>query len=117
MDTIMRKVAVRCIWCGAPGEVPEEESRKSYVCPSCEKKSSLPPAPRIIAPLEVSPIRDFDSPEIVCVEVKFICPGCGGKLRAELEKIGQPVICGHCQAAVIVPRPPDEMLRVGPAPQ
>jgi DNA-directed RNA polymerase subunit RPC12/RpoP len=106
----MRKVAVRCVWCGEKGEVPEEEAAKSYVCPRCEKKSSLPPAPRIAAASEKPTVPDYDSPEIVCVEVKFICPGCGGKLRAEIQKIGQPVICGHCQAAVMVPRPPDSML-------
>jgi DNA-directed RNA polymerase subunit RPC12/RpoP len=110
----MTSTQFHCAICGAGLSVGAESAGRVIECPACRHVVPVPVRlPRgAIGTLPLLP------PEVLALELKFLCPGCQAKLRIDARLEGESVACPKCQQPTRVPRwsaPPRETeLRVAP---
>lgn len=81
-------------------------------CPACQR--TVPVPGRIPLSGEEPNWHPAFSPEILSVEITFVCPGCQRSLIADARWGGEPIVCPTCDTTSEVPhwtrarvRPPD----------
>jgi DNA-directed RNA polymerase subunit M/transcription elongation factor TFIIS len=88
-----------CAICGQSLTAETEFAGNVISCPMCER--SVPVPGRLTA-------SDWKwqpayTPEILSVEITFVCPGCNRALIADARAAGDPFVCPKCDAKGEVP--------------
>lgn len=85
-----------CANCGVGLTVGAESAGRTIECPGCRRTVPVPHPTRGCLPIL--------PPEVLALELKFLCPGCGAKLRIDARLEGDTVPCPKCAQATKVPR-------------
>jgi predicted RNA-binding Zn-ribbon protein involved in translation (DUF1610 family) len=101
-----------CAVCGQSLNADAHFGGSVIACPACDR--SVPVPGRIPWPDEGPKWHPAFSPEILSVEITFVCPGCQRALIADARWGGEAFICPKCETTSEVPnwtrakiRPPD----------
>jgi DNA-directed RNA polymerase subunit M/transcription elongation factor TFIIS len=90
-----------CAICGQALTANAEFAGNVINCPTCERNV---PVPGCFAWSDVNPkCQPAFSPEILSVEITFVCPGCNYALVADARWGGEPFICPKCDTTGDVP--------------
>ncbi len=91
-----------CVICGQSLTATADFAGGLFECPRCERHVPVPGHLAGEAPdRELLPAF---TPEILSVEVKFVCPGCDRALLMDARWQGEPFECPKCGAGGHVPR-------------
>ena len=85
-----------CANCGVGLTVGAESAGRTIECPACHRTVPVPHTMRGCLPIL--------PPEVLALELKFLCAGCGAKLRIDARLEGDTVPCPKCSQATKVPR-------------
>lgn len=85
-----------CANCGVGLTVGAESAGRTIQCPACHRAVPVPHAMRGCLPI-------FPH-DVLALELKFLCSGCGAKLRIDARLEGDTVPCPKCAQATKVPR-------------
>ena len=104
----MPDLAFHCVVCGRKLHTSAEPAGGVVECPHCWR---VVPVPALVTPdfLPCAPVAF--PPEILSVEMKFLCAQCDAKLEVDVRMENREVACPKCAAAIRVPR-----LRAEPPP-
>ena len=90
-----------CALCGSSLAVSRELQGNVVECPACSHSIPVPgPLRRETPVIEYLPLF---SPDILSVEMTFVCPGCKSSLVADARYEGAPFFCPKCNFAGSVP--------------
>ena len=99
---VMSRLLFYCAVCGHSLIVGEEHAGSLAECPSCERLVPVPgwrPERRAGAGC-----LGALAPNLLGVDVKFLCPGCRAKLKVDARWGGRTLSCPQCKAEVCVPQ-------------
>ncbi len=110
---------VYCPLCDTMMQVGTEQIGESIVCPDCGVSSTVmtPPESKKASPGPVDPTDvEYALHQGVAQPgpgsaarrpyVPVECPICGARLHAEVDQIGEEIVCPDCDRPVVVPAPP-----------
>src|SRR3954454_20073011 len=104
-----------CVICGFAMNAPQHAAGGLRDCPRCRHLVPIPGYPA--TPGEVCQCAGIYRPEILEIEMKFLCPGCRARVSVDLRLEKHMVECPRCQLTFKVPAwsgsPPD----LAPAPK
>jgi len=91
-----------CVICGAALQTPEDATADVMKCHACARQV---PVPRLVNAIG----RDTGcppafAPEVLALEVKFLCTACRSPLRADARWEERRVVCPVCGDKISVPR-------------
>lgn len=102
-----------CAVCGQALIADARFGGSVIACPDCHRTVPVP-GTIVHADQEESKCPPAFSPEILSVEITFLCPGCSGSLITDARSGGDPFVCPTCETTGEVPtwsragvRPPD----------
>ena len=97
----MPDLAFHCVVCGRKLHTSAEPAGGVVECPHCLR---VVPVPSLVSPdfLPCAPVAF--PPEILSVEMKFLCVKCDAKLEVDVRMENRNVACPKCAAAIRVPR-------------
>lgn len=90
-----------CAICGQSLNADAQFGGSVIACPVCER--SVPVPGRIPWSEEEPKLQPAFSPEVLSVEITFLCPGCDRPLIADARWGGEPFICPKCETTGDVP--------------
>ena len=85
-----------CAICGAGLSVGAESAGRVIECPACRHSVPVPHPTRGCLPLLPA--------QVLALDVKFLCAGCGAKLRIDARLEGETLPCPKCARPNAVPR-------------
>jgi predicted RNA-binding Zn-ribbon protein involved in translation (DUF1610 family) len=88
-----------CVICGGSLTVAAEFAWRECACPKCGRTV---PVPGILASDEAQ-WPTVLRPEILAVDLTFVCPGCDRGLVVDARAVGEPFTCPKCDASGQVP--------------
>lgn len=91
-----------CAICGAALSTPEGSRKRTMECTSCLHVVPVPIPVDMGADLGET-MRVFPK-GVIALEVKFLCPSCGTKLKIDARWEGRDVACPTCRSVTAVPR-------------
>ena len=90
-----------CVICGQSLTAEAEFAGNVITCPTCQRSV---PVPGCLAWTDPDPKwHPAFSPEILSVEITFVCPGCNKALIADARWGREPFICPKCETNGEVP--------------
>lgn len=92
----MSDISFFCVLCGGKLTAQNAAAGGSLECVHCGEPVPIPGGSRSQPP-------GFNSPEILAVEIKFLCPGCGSRLGIDSSRGGEEIHCPPCGQPVTVP--------------
>lgn len=119
-DPLTDITAFNCLLCATRITVPARHVGRKVKCPDCDRVQRVPPPEK---PPEIKRPAALDGPQYELDDseeqpwgvdlarsqpqyVAVACSGCGTHLQAEAARVGKPITCHECGAALIVPPPP-----------
>jgi predicted RNA-binding Zn-ribbon protein involved in translation (DUF1610 family) len=93
-------VTFHCVYCGSRLQVGAEHSGKVSECPHCLRRTPVPDATRSSNGTRAAYIYP---PEIIALEIVFLCPQCGTRLRIDARDAGTTALCPPCNGKIRVP--------------
>jgi DNA-directed RNA polymerase subunit RPC12/RpoP len=91
-----------CVICGTTLTAPADSPKNIVECPSC---SRCVPVPRPVGLTgRLTRCAPVFPPDVLELEVKFLCAFCNNRLRADARWEGRSVICPVCSEKTGVPR-------------
>jgi DNA-directed RNA polymerase subunit RPC12/RpoP len=98
----MSSIRFYCVICGAAMKTSAEATEDVVQCPNCARRVPVPRltslSGRFAGCVPVFP------PEVLDLEVKFLCTSCRNRLRADARWEGRNVVCPVCGKRTAVPR-------------
>ena len=91
-----------CVICGTSMKAPAETTDDIIECPNCAR---VVPVPRFTSLSgQMTGCGPAFPPEVLDLEVKFLCTACKSRLRADARWEGRGIVCPVCAEKVRVPR-------------
>jgi DNA-directed RNA polymerase subunit RPC12/RpoP len=91
-----------CVICGTAMKTSADSTDDVVECPKCRRRVPVPRlaslSGRFVGCVPVFP------PEVLDMEVKFLCTSCRKRLRADARWEGRTVTCPVCSKNTLVPR-------------
>lgn len=98
----MSSTRFHCAICGTGLSVAAESTGRLTECPACHHAVPVPgPLPGTPWTADGLPLLPRD---VLALEVKFLCPDCGAKLRIDARLEGHSVDCPKCAHSICIPR-------------
>ncbi len=91
-----------CVICGTALHAPSDSPKNIVECPSCSRSVPVPGPVGLTSRLSHCP--PVFPPEVLDLEVKFLCSSCNHRLRADARWEGRSVVCPVCSEKIGVPR-------------
>jgi DNA-directed RNA polymerase subunit RPC12/RpoP len=98
----MDHLSFSCAFCGRSIAIGREFSGARVECPDCRRLTPVP-GPRLGTLRGLNPDVVLP-PQILGIEIKFLCEHCGTKLMIDFRWQGRTVDCPSCQRILQVPR-------------
>lgn len=99
---VMPTIRFYCVICGTAMKTSSDSPDDVVQCPSCSRRVPVPRltslSGRFAGCVPVFP------PEVLDLEVKFLCTSCRNRLRADARWEGRNVVCPVCSKKTAVPR-------------
>lgn len=97
----MDEISFFCTICGVSLSAPAESAGGFCDCPRCLRVIPIPGYPA--RPGESADCAAVYSPDILAIEIKFFCTGCGNKIRVDARRQGMTLDCPVCHEPTKVP--------------
>lgn len=93
-------VTFHCVYCGSRLQVGAEHCGKVSECPHCLRRTPVPDTTRSSNGMRAAYIYP---PEVIALEIVFLCPQCGTRLRIDARDAGTIALCPPCNGRIRVP--------------
>lgn len=97
----MSTIHFNCTFCGADLSAETDAKEPVIECGECGRVVNVPDASK--SETESEDTSTVMRPRAVALQIKFLCPRCGKKLRCDVECEGHHVNCPGCQQKLEVP--------------
>jgi DNA-directed RNA polymerase subunit RPC12/RpoP len=97
----MADIRFRCSGCNAKLKISDDAAGSEVPCPFCKKSLRVPPSSELLE------IRPFEyPPDVLSIDMKFLCPECRAKLSIEISEAGGRALCPACGKSIRAPALP-----------
>ena len=98
----MPHIRFYCVICGTSMQASAESANDIVECPNCARVVPVPKLTSLSG--QMTGCAPVFPPEVLDIEVKFLCTACNNRLRADARWEGRSVICPVCTEKTRVPR-------------